>query len=88
MILVLDLVILMVLLLFLQLIVTKVIGFMWSLLICSRNASECNAQHDVEVNSARVAAEEDVAKNSEDVLRQFDGQYDFNVLTIGPLALY
>lgn len=37
-----------------------------------RNASDNNVQHVVEVNSARVAAEEDVAKNSEDLLEQFD----------------
>ncbi|KAI4348947.1 hypothetical protein L6164_009607 [Bauhinia variegata] len=38
-----------------------------------RNASDSNVHHDVEINSARLAAEEDVTKNSEDVLQQFDG---------------
>lgn len=32
-------------------------------------------QHDIEIHSARVATEEDVTKNSEDVLEQFDGGY-------------
>lgn len=32
-------------------------------------------QHVVEVHSARVTAEEDVAKNSEDLLEQLDGEY-------------
>ncbi|RDX94099.1 Kinesin-like protein KIN-5C, partial [Mucuna pruriens] len=39
-----------------------------------RIATDNNVQHVVEVNSARVAAEEDVAKNSEDLLEQFDGE--------------
>ncbi|TKY61969.1 125 kDa kinesin-related protein [Spatholobus suberectus] len=37
-----------------------------------RNATDNNVQHVIEVDSARVAAEEDVAKNSEDLLEQFD----------------
>ncbi|XP_061353443.1 kinesin-like protein KIN-5C [Gastrolobium bilobum] len=37
-----------------------------------RNASDSNVQHDIEINSARVAAEEDAAKNSEDVLHQLN----------------
>ncbi|KAL9332105.1 hypothetical protein ACSQ67_001715 [Phaseolus vulgaris] len=37
-----------------------------------RNATDSNVQHVVEVNSARVAAEEDVAKNSEDLIERFD----------------
>ncbi|XP_020205961.1 kinesin-like protein KIN-5C [Cajanus cajan] len=37
-----------------------------------RNATDNNVQHVIEINSARVAAEEDVAKNSEDLLGQFD----------------
>ncbi|KAG4916479.1 hypothetical protein JHK87_054036 [Glycine soja] len=37
-----------------------------------RNATDNNVQHVVEVDSARVAAEEDVAKNSEDLLEQLD----------------
>ncbi|XP_028784778.1 kinesin-like protein KIN-5C [Neltuma alba] len=37
-----------------------------------RNASDSNALHDTEIHSARVAAEEDMAKNSEDTLQQFD----------------
>ncbi|CAJ1885017.1 unnamed protein product [Sphenostylis stenocarpa] len=37
-----------------------------------RNATDSNMQHVVEVNSARVAAEEEVAKNSEDLIEQFD----------------
>ncbi|KAJ7971578.1 Kinesin-like protein [Quillaja saponaria] len=39
---------------------------------CIRNACDSNLQHDVEISSARLAAEEDVAKNSEDVLQHFD----------------
>ncbi|KAL2345244.1 hypothetical protein Fmac_006529 [Flemingia macrophylla] len=41
-------------------------------LMQKRNATDNNVQHVTEVNSARVAAEEDVAKNSEDLLEQFD----------------
>ncbi|KAK7337255.1 hypothetical protein VNO77_17820 [Canavalia gladiata] len=37
-----------------------------------RNATDSNMQHVIEVDSARTAAEEDVAKNSEDLLEQFD----------------
>ncbi|KAG5043914.1 hypothetical protein JHK87_007829 [Glycine soja] len=37
-----------------------------------RNATDNNVQHVVEVHSARVTAEEDVAKNSEDLLEQLD----------------
>ncbi|XP_072090764.1 kinesin-like protein KIN-5C [Arachis hypogaea] len=37
------------------------------------DASNRNEQHDMEINSARVAAEEDVAKNSKDLFEQFDG---------------
>ncbi|QHO20521.1 Long chain acyl-CoA synthetase [Arachis hypogaea] len=36
------------------------------------NASNSNEQHDMEINYARVAAEEDVAKNSNDLFEQFD----------------
>ncbi|RYR30097.1 hypothetical protein Ahy_B01g054927 [Arachis hypogaea] len=36
------------------------------------NASNSNEQHDMEINSARVAVEEDVAKNSKDLFEQFD----------------
>ncbi|KAI4300500.1 hypothetical protein L6164_033871 [Bauhinia variegata] len=49
---------------------TKHVSEMVSLI---RNASDSNVQHDVEISSARVAAEEDVAKNSDDVLEKFDG---------------
>ncbi|KAG4913543.1 hypothetical protein JHK86_053976 [Glycine max] len=41
-------------------------------LMQQRNATDNNVQHVVEVDSARVAAEEDVAKNSEDLLEQLD----------------
>ncbi|RYR19435.1 hypothetical protein Ahy_B03g064203 [Arachis hypogaea] len=37
------------------------------------NAFNSNEQHDMEINSARVAAEEDVAKNNKDLFEQFDG---------------
>ncbi|XLS71319.1 hypothetical protein HN51_028184 [Arachis hypogaea] len=37
------------------------------------NASNSNEQHDMEINSARVAAEEDVANNSKDLFEHFDG---------------
>ncbi|GMN39448.1 hypothetical protein TIFTF001_008676 [Ficus carica] len=36
------------------------------------NASEANEQHDVEISSARVAAEQDVARDIEDVLQLVD----------------
>ncbi|XP_062112736.1 kinesin-like protein KIN-5C [Humulus lupulus] len=38
----------------------------------TRNASEGNEQHDAEINSARVAAEQDVAKNNEELLQSVD----------------
>ncbi|XP_008806097.2 kinesin-like protein KIN-5C isoform X2 [Phoenix dactylifera] len=41
-----------------------------------RSAIESNDQHDAEVASARMAAEEDVAKNSKDVLQHFDTVID------------
>ncbi|KAK2364397.1 kinesin protein KIN-5D [Trifolium repens] len=37
-----------------------------------RSACDSNVQHVAEVNSARASAEEDVAKNSDDFLKQFD----------------
>ncbi|KAM7468253.1 hypothetical protein LguiB_015815 [Lonicera macranthoides] len=37
-----------------------------------RNASDNNEQHDIEICSARAAAEEDAAKNSEDIIRRVD----------------
>ncbi|CAL9025903.1 unnamed protein product, partial [Prunus brigantina] len=37
-----------------------------------RNASGCNEQHNVEINSVRAAVEQDVAKNSEDVIQHVD----------------
>ncbi|KAL4357052.1 hypothetical protein AHAS_Ahas09G0148100 [Arachis hypogaea] len=37
------------------------------------NASNSNEQHDMEINSTHVAVEEDVAKNSKDLFKQFDG---------------
>lgn len=37
-----------------------------------RNASESFEQHDAEVDSARVTAEQDVANNSEDILKRID----------------
>ncbi|XP_073098956.1 kinesin-like protein KIN-5C [Elaeis guineensis] len=41
-----------------------------------RSAIESNEQHDMEVASARTAAEEDVAKNSMEVLQHFDSVMD------------
>ncbi|KAJ6864802.1 kinesin-like protein KIN-5C [Populus alba x Populus x berolinensis] len=38
----------------------------------TRNASDSIEQHDAEVGSARVTAEQDVAKNSEDFLKHID----------------
>ncbi|XP_011004114.1 PREDICTED: 125 kDa kinesin-related protein-like [Populus euphratica] len=38
----------------------------------TRNASDSIEQHDAEVGSARVTAEQDVAKNTEDVLKHID----------------
>lgn len=40
-----------------------------------RNASDSNEQHDVEISSARVAAEQDVSKNSEDLLQHLNSEY-------------
>ncbi|XP_045809154.1 kinesin-like protein KIN-5C [Trifolium pratense] len=37
-----------------------------------RDATDSNMKHDIEINCARVTAEEDVAKNSDDVLQRFD----------------
>ncbi|KAI3514244.1 hypothetical protein L1887_12563 [Cichorium endivia] len=38
-----------------------------------RNASESNEQHDAEITSARATAEEDVAKNSDDIIKHMEG---------------
>ncbi|GKV38905.1 hypothetical protein SLEP1_g46758 [Rubroshorea leprosula] len=38
----------------------------------TRKASDTNEQHDAEIDIARVTAEEDVAKNSEDAIRYID----------------
>ncbi|KAK2454736.1 kinesin protein KIN-5D [Trifolium repens] len=46
-------------------------GYMEELLQ-QRDATDSNMQHDIEINSARVTAEEDVAKNSDDVVQRFD----------------
>ncbi|RYR30064.1 hypothetical protein Ahy_B01g054883 [Arachis hypogaea] len=46
------------------------------------NASNSNEQHGMEINSARVATEEDVAKNSKDLFEQFDGK-DTNATDMG-----
>ncbi|KAI8562998.1 hypothetical protein RHMOL_Rhmol03G0079800 [Rhododendron molle] len=37
-----------------------------------RNVSDSNEQHDTEISLARASVEEDVAKNSEDIIQQFD----------------
>ena len=39
-----------------------------------RNASDGNVQHDAEISSARVAAEQDVAKDNKDVLQHIDSK--------------
>ncbi|KAM2878321.1 hypothetical protein FF1_013940 [Malus domestica] len=41
-----------------------------------RIASDSNEQHDVEINSVRAAVEQDVAKNSEDVLQHVDCMHE------------
>ncbi|GLT62689.1 hypothetical protein SLA2020_353070 [Shorea laevis] len=38
----------------------------------ARNASDTNEQHDSEIDSARVTAEQDAAKNSEDAIQHID----------------
>ncbi|KAJ0028790.1 hypothetical protein Pint_36047 [Pistacia integerrima] len=43
-----------------------------ALVSLTRNASDSNEQNDIEVDTARVAAEQDVAENSEEVLQQID----------------
>ncbi|XP_057497269.1 kinesin-like protein KIN-5C [Actinidia eriantha] len=37
-----------------------------------RNVSDSNEQHDIEIGSARATTEEDVKKNSEDIVRHYD----------------
>ncbi|XP_058204885.1 kinesin-like protein KIN-5C [Rhododendron vialii] len=37
-----------------------------------RNVSDSNEQHDTEISLARASVEDDVAKNSEDIIQQFD----------------
>lgn len=44
-----------------------------------RNASDCNEQHDVEITSARVAAEQDVAKNAEGLLQHVNSKLMINL---------
>ncbi|KAJ6361848.1 hypothetical protein OIU78_002290 [Salix suchowensis] len=46
------------------------------LVLLTRNVSESIEQHDAEVDSARVTAEQDVAKNSEDILKRIDSVSD------------
>ncbi|KAF2289708.1 hypothetical protein GH714_038107 [Hevea brasiliensis] len=43
-----------------------------SLMSLTRNASDSIEQHDVEIGSARVAAEQDVARNGDDFLEHID----------------
>lgn len=45
------------------------------LILCYRNASYSNEQHDIEVDTARVAAEEEVAKSSEDALQLIASEF-------------
>lgn len=42
---------------------------------CGRDACESNEHHDGEIDSARVAAEKDVAKNSEEVVQHIDCKF-------------
>ena len=44
-------------------------------MLSCRNASECNEHHDVEITSARVAAEQDVAKNSEEFVQHVNSKF-------------
>lgn len=48
-----------------------------------KNASDMNEQHDIEVDSERVAAEQNVAKNTQDILQHCDSKN-----TIQHLELY
>lgn len=42
--------------------------------------SDSNEQHDTEICLARAAVEEDVAKNSEDIIQQFDCEYQSHLI--------
>lgn len=45
------------------------------LILDYRNASDSNEQNDIEIDTARVAAEQDVAKNCEQVLQHIDCEF-------------
>lgn len=34
-----------------------------------------NEQHDAEIESARALVEEDIKRNSDDIIQSFDGQF-------------
>lgn len=42
--------------------------------------SDSNEQHDTEISLARASVEEDVAKNSEDIIQQFDCEYQSHLI--------
>lgn len=43
-----------------------------------RSASDANEQHDAEIDSARVAAEQDGLKNTDDTLQYIDSEFHFS----------
>lgn len=47
--------------------------------------SDSNEQHGTEISLVRTAVEEDVAKNSEDIIQQFDSEYQSHLIF---LSLY
>ena len=42
---------------------------------CSRKVSDGNEQHDTEIGLARSAAEDDVAKSSDDVIQHVNSEF-------------
>ena len=47
-----------------------------------KSACDNNEQHDGEVESARTAAEEDVTKNSDEIIQQIDGKFSLSYAMI------
>lgn len=43
--------------------------------VCYRNVCNANEQHDAEIASATVAAEDDAAKSSEDLIHHINSEY-------------
>lgn len=50
--------------------------------ICFRSICDSNEQHDTEIDSARVAAEEDITKNGENIIHSLGGKFSHSSLIL------